>query len=121
MTIHFCPTRNCPRYMACPENIPNLQARNCGAHELDDGRPQHGGTVCSRHAHILAKENRTVRYRANVYALTVKKEMRNIKPICQFFLQRIKPLMSKIDVSWFLKELSWICNYNYCQPTLEKE
>ncbi len=58
----------------------------------------------------MAKDNSTVPYPANVYALTVKKEILNIKPICQFFLQRIKTLMSKIDVSWFQKALSSICN-----------
>jgi hypothetical protein len=62
MTIDdtFCQMRNCTRYMLCPENIPVVQARDCGAHELDDGRPQHGGTVRSRHAHIVAKDNSTV-------------------------------------------------------------
>jgi hypothetical protein len=70
--VYFCETPNCTRYMLCPENIPVVQARDCGAHELDDGRPQHGGTVRSRHAHIVAKDNSTVRYPANVYALTVK-------------------------------------------------
>jgi hypothetical protein len=67
MTIYLCETRNCARYMLCPENIPLVQARDCGAHELDDGRPQHGGTVRSRHAHIVARK--TVQYHANVYAL----------------------------------------------------
>jgi hypothetical protein len=32
----------------------------------------------------------TVQYPANVYALTVQKEIRNIKPICQFFFTKDK-------------------------------